>query len=203
MVRPFGTALIRLRTKPIVAFALLVAASLAVAVWSAGAGSAVAEARGSDRVIAPESTCGDVPVFSEPGRAVKAMVCMTNFARAAKGLPRYRVKRDLARSADRKVADILRCDAFSHSACGRPFSYWITRNYLDGHGCWSAGENIAWGTGPYAGVRSIFRAWMNSPPHRGAILSPDYRDLGIGLGTGRLDGRSGAAVWVQHFGRLC
>jgi uncharacterized protein YkwD len=131
------------------------------------------------------------------------MACMTNYARAARDLTRYRVKADLTRSAERKAADIVRCNAFSHTACGRPFSYWISRTYISDRRCWSAGENIAWGTGSLGAVRSIFRAWMNSPGHRAAILSKDFRDLGIGLVTGRFAGRTGAAVWVQHFGRLC
>lgn len=128
---------------------------------------------------------------------------MANYARSGSGLPRYRSRIELKRSADRKVADMVRCGMFSHTACDRPFSYWITRSYAIGDRCWSAGENIAWGGGRLGSVHSIFKAWMNSPGHRAAILSRDYRDHGLGLFTGRFAGRTGTAVWVHHFGRLC
>ena len=43
------------------------------------------------------------------------------------------------------------------------------RGYLAAR-CWRAGENIAWGTGNYASVRSIFVAWLHSPEHRANLL---------------------------------
>jgi len=157
----------------------------------------------SASLIAPSSICPDKSAFKLPASATLAMACMTNYARRKAGRPKYRVRSDLGRSATRKAADILRCDSFSHTACGRPFSYWINRSYTANKRCWLASENIAWGTGSLSGVRSVFAAWMRSPSHRSAILSRQYSDLGIGLRTGRMEQRSGAAVWVQHFGKLC
>ncbi len=153
-------------------------------------------------LIAPEKSCSDRSVFKQPNRAVKAMLCMTNYARSSRKMGKYRQRRDLERSAGRKASDILRCNSFSHTACGRPFSFWIERSYASRQ-CWWAGENLAWGTGSLGSVRGIFKAWMRSPSHRAAILSKDYTDVGIALRTGKLKGFKGAAVWVQHFGRLC
>lgn len=130
------------------------------------------------------------------------MACMTNYARQLSGLKRYRVKRKLDRSASSKAADMLRCGAFSHTACKRPFDWWIKKKYIRGR-CYWAGENIAWGSQGVGGVRDIFKAWMKSPGHRAAILNRKYTDLGIGFRTGQFQGRSEARVWVQHFGRLC
>ena len=87
----------------------------------------------------------------------------------------------------RKAADILRCDEFSHEACGREFTYWIERFGYLGGGCWRAGENIAWGTGSVGSVRAIFRAWLHSSGHRENILGP-FTQLGIGLRVGKLEG---------------
>jgi uncharacterized protein YkwD len=130
------------------------------------------------------------------------MVCLTNFARRQSGRVAYRTHRKLHRSASLKAADILRCDAFSHTACGRPFSWWIEKGYA-GRKCWSAAENIAWG-GDYLGSpREIFEAWMNSPSHRSAILSRQYREIGVGFRVGRLGKWRSALVWVQHFGKIC
>jgi uncharacterized protein YkwD len=108
----------------------------------------------------------------------------------------------LDHSALNKAADILRCDSFSHEACGREFTFWMRRaSYLRAR-CWRVGENLAWGTGSQATVRSIFRAWMHSPEHRANILG-HYTQIGIGLTEGALSGDGDVHVWVQHFGSHC
>lgn len=157
-----------------------------------------ASARG---LVAPASKCANESGFHNEAAARKSMVCLTNYARHHKGLKRYKASSKLTRSATTKASDIFSCNDFSHTACGRDFTFWMDKyGYTDKPG-WSAGENIAWGSGSFGSSRAIFRAWLNSPGHRHAILSKDYVDLGIGLDHGRLDGVPGARVWVQHFGR--
>jgi uncharacterized protein YkwD len=97
----------------------------------------------------------------------RAMLCLVNKARTARGLSRFTAVGSLGRAAGRKSADILRCDEFSHEACGREFTYWIERSGYDACG---AAENIAYGTGSLGTPRSIFRAWMRSSGHRRNIL---------------------------------
>lgn len=153
----------------------------------------------SSEEVAPASTCPgqtatDLPAEEQTG----VMLCMTNYARAAHGLAPLSLSRQLARAAEQKSSDILGCDEFSHEACGRPFQYWIQRyGYLKG--CWRAAENIAWGTGSYGTVGSIFTAWLESPEHHANILGP-YREIGIGVREGEVEGNEGAAVWTQDFG---
>jgi uncharacterized protein YkwD len=127
---------------------------------------------------------------------------LTDFARVRAGLDPLASDPALNRSASLKSRDILRCDQFSHQACGREFSYWIERaGYLDAD-CWTVGENIAVGTGADGTPRSIFEAWLGSEEHRHNILGP-YRDLGVGLRVGRLGDLRRAHVWTQHFGAVC
>jgi uncharacterized protein YkwD len=133
----------------------------------------------------------------------QAMRRLTNQARARAGLAPLHAEASLGRSARRKSLDILRCDSFSHTACGRDFTYWIRRFGYPSGGCWSAGENIAWGTGPLGTPRSIFSSWMHSPGHRANILDPDFEDFGVGLKVGTLEGNPGAHVWTQDFGARC
>ena len=159
-------------------------------------------ARSRRSLIAPPRICSDENNLAKRSRALKAMACMTNYARSRSGLKRYRFTARLSRSANLKAADMLRCGAFSHTACNRPFDWWIEKKYVRGQ-CYWAGENIAWGSRTVGGVRDIFRAWMKSPGHRRAILSRQYTDLGIGFRGGSFQGRASARVWVQHFGRLC
>lgn len=124
------------------------------------------------------------------------MLCLVNKARTARGLTQLTAVGSLGRAAGRKSADILRCDEFSHEACGREFTYWIERS---GYEACSAAENIAYGTGSLGTPRSIFRAWMRSSGHRRNILG-SYEDIGIGLQIGELEGTRGAHVWTQQFG---
>jgi uncharacterized protein YkwD len=149
--------------------------------------------------VAPLEAC---PNQTNPGLSAaeqaEVMLCMTNFARGTAGLGPLALSRQLQHAAEQKSADIVNCDDFSHEACGRPFTFWDQRyGYLKG--CWKAAENIAWGTGAYSSVRSIFTAWLQSPPHHANILGP-YKEIGLALRVGELEGNDGAAVWTQDFG---
>jgi uncharacterized protein YkwD len=169
----------------------------------AGVLSSSASARDLSRLVAPTSACADQTDLSASARTQeRAMRCMTNFARQRAGLHRFGDAAKLDRSAEDKASDILRCDSFSHYACGRQFTYWMGRvGYLRAR-CWRAGENIAWGAGSYGDVRSIFTAWVHSPEHLANILGR-YGQIGIGLDSGRLGHRSAVRVWTQHFGSHC
>ncbi len=149
--------------------------------------------------IAPAEVCpGQTATDLTAEEQVGVMLCMTDFARAADGLGGLRPSRQLGRAAAMKSGDILGCDEFTHEACGRPFTFWDQRyGYLKG--CWRTAENIAWGTGSYSTVQSIFTAWLESPEHHANILGP-YKEVGIALQVGDLEGNEGAAVWTEDFG---
>jgi uncharacterized protein YkwD len=126
----------------------------------------------------------------------KAMLCLVNRARARRGLEPLGAPSSLVGAAERKSGDILRCDDFSHEACGREFTYWIERS---GYGGCSWGENIAYASGGYATPRRIFGLWMRSSGHRRNILGR-FTDIGIGLRVGDLEGSGRVHVWTQEFG---
>ena len=165
--------------------------------------AAPAEALKIRNLMAPPSVCPGQNNASAPiYRQERAMRCMTNFARRHAGMGGFARSAKLSDSADRKGEDILRCDSFSHYACGRDFTFWLRRvNFIGG--CWTAGENIAWGTGELGDARSVFKAWMHSSGHRANILAGDFSQLGVSLRVGTLGGTRGAHVWVQHFGDRC
>jgi uncharacterized protein YkwD len=186
---------------------VLAAVAAAALIFAAGA-SARSASKGaraqksfsfSASEVAPASTCpGQTATGLSASEQVGVMLCLTNYARGVNGLSALAPSRRLGRAAEQKSADIVGCDEFSHEACGRPFQFWIQRyGYL--RGCWRAAENIAWGTGAYGTVGAIFTAWLESPDHHANILGP-YREIGIGLRVGGLEGNEGAAVWTQDFG---
>jgi uncharacterized protein YkwD len=172
--------------------------TLCAAMLCAAAPAQGAQATG---LIAPVKAC---PNQDEPraaaGAQLRAMHCMTNYAREARGLPSLHRVGALDLAAKRKAGDMLSCREFSHTACDREFTYWMEQGYLPAKDCWRAAENIAWGNGPLGSVRSIFSAWIRSAGHRRNILAPEFHDLGVGLRIGTLDGNAGAHVWTQAFG---
>lgn len=163
---------------------------------------ATATAEGGD-LIAPDSVCPDQEELDAPAaKQEQAMDCMVNFARRQEGLGELANADALAQSARDKSLDILSCDSFSHYACGREFTYWMKETGYMATPCWRVGENLAWGTGEYGSVRSIFIAWMHSPDHRANVLG-DFDETGLSLQVGTLEGNPGTRVWAEHFGSHC
>lgn len=181
----------------------LLPVALAALAAALAAAPATAQAAPTVRLMAPASACPDQHRSNAPRAAQEEAVrCLVNFARRQRGLGPLDGAPSLRRSARSKASDILRCKSFSHSACGRSFTYWMKRTGYLHRRCWRAGENLAWGSGARATPRSIFRAWLRSPRHRANILG-DFAELGVGLRVGSLRDRPGVHVWTQHFGSRC
>ena len=153
-------------------------------------------------LLAPASVCPQSRLDAPAEAQEEAMLCLANYARAQVGATQLEPDAQLEESAADKAEDIIRCDSFSHSACGREFSYWMRATGYLSVECWRAGENLAWGAGEYGTVTSIFRAWLRSPTHRENLLG-DYTQTGIDLEVGRLEGTRRVHVWAQHFGLHC
>jgi len=153
--------------------------------------------------IAPTDLCsGQADADAPTPVQLEAMRCLIDFARRDAGLAPLSGSDRLDRSADAKSADILRCDEFSHSACGRDFDFWLERvDYIPAR-CWRVSENLAWRSGPLTTAREIFGLLIHSPMHRANILGP-YSQVGLGLRVGNLRGHGAAHVWTQHFGSHC
>ena len=69
----------------------------------------------------------------------------------------------------------------------RPGSSPWDRMKAEGYSFRGAGENIAWG---YRSAKSVVEGWLSSPGHCGNIMSPGYKQLGVG----RAD-----TYWTQVF----
>jgi uncharacterized protein YkwD len=148
------------------------------------------------------SSCARPSSTAPTTAQVASMLCLTNAMRAQYGEPPLEADAQLAQSATDKTADILDCDSFSHTACGRDFSYWIWQTGYVTDSCWKIGENLAWGAGPLGTTDSIFRAWLRSPTHRANVLG-EYTQVGISTAVGSLEGDKSARIWTVHFGNLC
>lgn len=164
---------------------------------------AASSARAGDPYLAGETQCpGSSSLSLSASEQSSVMLCELNFARAQAGLTALSPAPELGASARAKAADILRCDDFTHSACGTPWMSHIRESgYVDG--CWAAGENLAWGQSTTGAPGAIMDAWLGSPAHRVNILSKDFSEVGIAQQSGVLGGYDDVAVWVTHFGSHC
>ena len=100
----------------------------------------------------------------------------------------------LAKAAELKVQDIVTNNYFAHeSPSGLTPWYWIRKS---GYTYIHAGENLA---RDFSNPNDIVVAWMASPTHRRNILDGRYKDIGIAVVDGYINGVETTLV-VQMFG---
>ena len=152
-------------------------------------------------LLAPPGTCaGDTSLDLDSAAARSAMLCLVNYARARSGLAPLRLLESLNLAGQAKLEADLSCDEFSHNPCGRSLKSVFAR-YLAGSASYRIGENLAWGTGDEGTPRQTLSNWLRSPEHRANLLTPQFRDLGVGYLPDRsFQGLQGATLWSQEFG---
>ena len=115
---------------------------------------------------------------------------LVNKERVKRGLAPLKYNYDLGWVARLKSKDMVNKNYFSHTSptYGSPF------NMMEKHGIKfiAAGENIAKGQRTPA---EVMNAWMNSPGHRNNILSPIYKEIGVGVAQLK----NGTYCWTQMF----
>ena len=152
------------------------------------------------------AACGGadaMPAQTSRQALARTTLCLLNAERHANALRPLRFSRPLAAAARGHSADMVQRRYFSHTAPEGAGVLQRIRStgYLHSAKRWRLGENLGWGTGSAASPRAIVRAWMNSPPHRAAILNGSYRQAGIGIASGvPLAARSGGATYTVDFG---
>jgi uncharacterized protein YkwD len=136
--------------------------------------------------------------------ARKALLCLLNAERRARGLRALRFNARLRRAASGHSRSMVRRAFFAHVQPGGVGLvqrlrrvHWIPRR-----GGWSAGENIAFGWGSAGTPLAIHQAWMHSTAHRANILRGRFREVGFGLASGMPRGsRSRGITYTTDFGR--
>lgn len=122
------------------------------------------------------------------------MLELINTARAAEGVGPVDSNAALASSATIKGRDMFARQYFAHDTPDgkRPWE-WIDRSAYD---YIYAGENLAM---DFTSAEAVQTAFMKSPAHRKNILNPKYRDVGIAVLTGELNGQK-TILLVEFFG---
>ncbi len=106
-----------------------------------------------------------------------------NAVRAVHGLRPLALSAGLQSAAVRHSHAMLAAGFFSHSSRnGTPFSDRIRRSYVSqGFDTWSVGESILFDNSHTFTPATSISAWMASPRHRRNLLSPSWREVGIGV----------------------
>ena len=119
---------------------------------------------------------------------------LTNKEREADNLPDLKLNKELNAAALAKVTDMFEHNYWSHvSPTGVEPWYFVTQaDYQYQH----AGENLA---RDFSNPKDIVAAWMASPTHRQNILDNRYKDIGIAVMDGYVNGVETTIV-VQMFG---
>jgi uncharacterized protein YkwD len=167
---------------------ILAPLAAASAVLALAAPSALAACAGDD--VAP----GDAG-------AAAATLCLLNQQRAAHGLGPFSGSAVLDKAADGFAQDMVARRFFDHvSPGGGTFMDRIKAAGWVAGGSWSAGENIAWGSGSLATPAEIVDGWMHSPGHRANILNGSFTQIGIGIAAGAPQaGVRDAGTYVTDF----
>lgn len=123
------------------------------------------------------------------------MLAEVNAVRRKAGVPPVQLNRDLQEAAQAHAEDMLARGYFAHRS---PSGTTVRERARKAGYDWRAiGENIAEGQ---RSVEEVMATWMTSPGHRKNILSPNFKELGIGLTAGRSKNGEYRVEWVQNFG---
>ena len=132
--------------------------------------------------MAPTATPQSAAKVERRTALESAVVRALNQVRAEAGLKPVKMSSSLRSAARGHSVSMLELGFFGHeSADGTAFSERIRRHYTNrGWRMWSVGEARLASPGATADPAAIVEAWLESPPHRAIILSPSWRDAGIG-----------------------
>lgn len=119
---------------------------------------------------------------------------LTNQEREKAGLPGLQTNSELNQAALAKAADMFENNYWAHiSPTGtEPWSFITQSGYQYQH----AGENLA---RDFSNPQDVVKAWMASPTHKKNLLDNRYRDIGVAVMDGTLNGVETTLV-VQMFG---
>ncbi len=122
------------------------------------------------------------------------VIRLTNLKREESGLKDVTENSDLDRAAKAKGLDMLSKGYWAHVAPDgtQPWDFFKSVGYKYRY----AGENLA---RDFSNSSSAVEAWMASPSHRENMLSDRYKEIGVAVVDGSLNGKD-ATIIVQLFG---
>lgn len=144
----------------------------------------------NDKHKAPVAAVSQIP---QPPTA-QELLDLTNAERAKVGVAPLKLDDRLNQSAQAKAQDMDTYKYLQHDnpITGKKGTDWV---YGTGLACQLAGENLYMGT---MSSTEAINGWMNSAPHKQALLRSAYDIVGFGIVPDEV-GNSGGYIVVQHF----
>jgi hypothetical protein len=128
--------------------------------------------------------------------SVANVIDLVNESRQKNGVATLDENKILDQIAADKLEDMVSNNYFAHtSPRGINPWFWYEKNNYDYK---YAGENLAIN---FIRVEDQHEAWMKSPTHKKNILNSNYKEVGIAVGAGEINGQMGI-ITVQEFGTL-
>jgi uncharacterized protein YkwD len=133
-------------------------------------------------IAAPTASPGPSAKVERRVTLEAAVIRAMNRVRVEAGLRPLRTSPSLRTAARVHSRAMLEDGFFGHeSADGTAFSERIRRHYTNrGWRTWSVGEALLATQSNTIDAAAIVEAWLESPPHRAIVLSPTWKDAGIG-----------------------
>jgi uncharacterized protein YkwD len=140
--------------------------------------------------IAALLVLGSVPAFADA--VANSVARQVNALRVKRGLRPLAVDGRLIHAARWQSGSMLARQSLSH---GRPDGKVRLTNLCREMHASTVGETIGWirYRGARAQAAGIVRWWMNSPPHRAALMSSTFNRIGVGRKVGHFGGHK--VVW--------
>lgn len=118
-----------------------------------------------------------------------------NQVRIQNGVPALKKNNQLALAAERKGQNMITYAYWAHTnptTGATPWSFILGTGYRKRY----LGENLARN---YNDTTPLLSAWMNSPTHKANLIASKYKETGIAVVTGTVNGQEWTVV-IEEFG---
>jgi hypothetical protein len=127
------------------------------------------------------------------GISPENIILLTNKEREKAGVESLIPNNLLTKAAENKARALMEVKAFQHNLGGKKFSEWMKET---GYKYSFVGENLAV---HFETDEEAISAWMDSKDHRKNLLNPTFKDIGVAVVEGELEGANTVLI-VQIFG---
>jgi uncharacterized protein YkwD len=128
--------------------------------------------------------------------STEELVADANQDRAQAGLSKLTLNTKLTAAANAKAQDMFAKQYWSHFGPSGETPWQFIKGA--GYEYFYAGENLARN---FTKGSDVHAAWMNSPTHRANIMNSNFKDIGLAIVEGKLEGEQTILV-VQMFGAI-
>jgi uncharacterized protein YkwD len=125
------------------------------------------------------ATAGSARLISLP-QLESQVLTHINEIRRKEGLVPLKPSAALGAAAFEQSASMAEHGFFAHTSYGgSPFWKRVAAKYASRANSWRVGENLVWRS-PELNARTALDLWLRSPEHRDNLLSPAWREIGLG-----------------------